>query len=350
MELLGTSRHVTFGQFDFDLLTGELRKSHRRVRLAEQSEQILKALLERPGDLVTRDELRDRLWPADGFVDFDHGLNSAVRRLRDVLGDSADDPKFVETVPRKGYRFVAPVGSTPVQESSGTAGSSSPIPPHAESQTPPVAAAPRRNIRSWVALGATLSAVALYALVALSPDGNGEAAEWAPTRLTFDDGLQTEPVFSPDGQSVAYAANVDGQFDIYSRRISGGNPVRITMDAADDSQPDWSPDGNSVVFRSERAGGGIYVAPINGGPEQQLADFGFRPTWSLDGETIVFARSVLGGGRYRTARRWPHRAGSAPVGDPARRLRLAGARRGCRADVSRRPVHSFGEKHRCRRA
>lgn len=295
---LWVPRHVTFGQFHFDLLTGELRKSERRIRLAEQSAQVLTALLERAGDLVTRDELRERLWPADSFVDFDHGLNSAIRRLRNALGDSADRPKFVETLPRKGYRFVARVGSTPVQEGSGIAGDAPLIPPRApeNSPIPPATAARRTNVRSWIALGATLSAVALYAaLVALSPDKSGDAAEWAPLRLTFEDGLQTEPVFSPDGQSVAYAANVSGQLNIYTRRISGGSPVRITTDAADDWQPDWSPDGNSVVFRSERAGGGIYVAPINGGPEQRLADFGFRPTWSPDGATIVFARSVLGG-------------------------------------------------------
>jgi hypothetical protein len=116
-----------------------------------------------------------------------------------------------------------------------------------------------------------------------------------PVRLTFDDGLQADPVFSPDGQSVAYAANVEGGFDIYARRVSGGNPIRITKDSADDWQPDWSPDGNRVVFRSERAGGGIFVAPITGGVEQQLAEFGFRPTWSPDGETIVFASAFLAG-------------------------------------------------------
>jgi len=113
MPALGPSRRVTFGQFEFDLLTGELRKADRRIRLGDQSEQVLRAMLERAGDLVTRNELRERLWPGDTFVDFDHGLNSAIRRLRDALGDSADRPKFVETVPRKGYRFIAAVSATP---------------------------------------------------------------------------------------------------------------------------------------------------------------------------------------------------------------------------------------------
>ena len=100
---------VRFGVFELDLRTGELRKAGVRINLPEQPFQVLKALLDRPGDLVTREELRQRLWPAETFVDFEHGLNAAVRRLRDALGDSADVPRFVETLPRRGYRFIAPV-------------------------------------------------------------------------------------------------------------------------------------------------------------------------------------------------------------------------------------------------
>ena len=102
--------------FQLDLRTGELRKAGVRINLPEQPFQVLKALLDRPGDLVTREELRQRLWPAETFVDFEHGLNAAVRRLRDALGDSADMPRFVETLPRRGYRFIAPVTAPSVPE------------------------------------------------------------------------------------------------------------------------------------------------------------------------------------------------------------------------------------------
>src|SRR6185436_10534093 len=105
---------VRFGPFELDLRTGELRKSGVRISLPDQPFQLLKTLLDRPGELVTREELRRRLWSAETFVDFEHGLNAAVRRLRDALGDSADVPRFVETVPRRGYRFVAPVIRQPV--------------------------------------------------------------------------------------------------------------------------------------------------------------------------------------------------------------------------------------------
>src|SRR3989442_14101892 len=100
---------VRFGPFELDVRSGDLRMDGLRVGLQEQPLQILTVLLERPGELVTREELRQRLWPADTFVDFEHGLNAAVKRLRDSVGDSADTPRFVETVPRRGYRFVAPV-------------------------------------------------------------------------------------------------------------------------------------------------------------------------------------------------------------------------------------------------
>jgi TolB-like protein/DNA-binding winged helix-turn-helix (wHTH) protein/Tfp pilus assembly protein PilF len=107
---------VRFAAFELDLRTGELRKRGVRINLPDQPFQVLKTLLDRPGELVTREELRQRLWPAETFVDFEHGLNAAVRRLRDALGDSADVPRFIETLPRRGYRFIAPVAQPPAAE------------------------------------------------------------------------------------------------------------------------------------------------------------------------------------------------------------------------------------------
>jgi TolB-like protein/DNA-binding winged helix-turn-helix (wHTH) protein/Tfp pilus assembly protein PilF len=103
-----TSACVRFGVFEVDLRSGELRKAGSRVALQEQPFRILVRLLERPGEVVTREQLRQELWPGDTFVDFDHGLNAAVKRLRDALGDSAETPRFIETLPRRGYRFIAP--------------------------------------------------------------------------------------------------------------------------------------------------------------------------------------------------------------------------------------------------
>jgi DNA-binding winged helix-turn-helix (wHTH) protein len=106
---------VRFGVYELDLASGELRKNGSRIRLQEQPFQILSVLLERPGEMVTREDLRTKLWSSDTFVDFDHSLNTAVNKLREALGDAAANPRFVETVARRGYRFIAPVQMTPAE-------------------------------------------------------------------------------------------------------------------------------------------------------------------------------------------------------------------------------------------
>jgi eukaryotic-like serine/threonine-protein kinase len=109
MEATARTRRVRFGAFDVDLRSGELYKHGLRLKLQDQPFQVLALLLERPGDVITREELRQKLWPADTFVDFDTGLNSAIKKLRDALGDSAEEPRYIETLPRRGYRFIAQV-------------------------------------------------------------------------------------------------------------------------------------------------------------------------------------------------------------------------------------------------
>ncbi|MCH6552710.1 MAG: tetratricopeptide repeat protein, partial [Acidobacteria bacterium] len=106
-------RGVRFGVFEVDLRSGELRKQGLKIKLQGQPIQILALLLERPGDVVTREEIQKKLWPADTFVDFEHGLNAAIKKLRAALGDSADSPRFVETLHGRGYRFIAPVEGCP---------------------------------------------------------------------------------------------------------------------------------------------------------------------------------------------------------------------------------------------
>jgi cholera toxin transcriptional activator len=123
-------RRFRFGVFEADIATGELRKSGVRLRLQDQSFQVLLLLLERPGEIVSRDELRQKLWPYGTFVDFDHSLNSIVNKLRETLGDSASNPRFIETLARRGYRFLVPVEAaenslTPV----AVPAVSTPIPP-----------------------------------------------------------------------------------------------------------------------------------------------------------------------------------------------------------------------------
>jgi TolB-like protein/DNA-binding winged helix-turn-helix (wHTH) protein/tetratricopeptide (TPR) repeat protein len=149
-----TSKSVHFATFDLDLQSGELWKSGRKIRLPHQSFQILARLLERPGELVSREELRQILWPGGTFVDFEVGLSSAVKKLRDALGDSAENPRFVETVPRFGYRFIAPLNGSGASANLST--SVPPLPANTAvasgSVTIPTHADPRRRLRVVAAL------------------------------------------------------------------------------------------------------------------------------------------------------------------------------------------------------
>src|SRR5271169_1358174 len=115
MTTFSNSGRVHFGTFEIDLNSGELRKHGIRIKLHDQSFKVLTVLLEHPGEVVTREQLYQKLWPADTFVDSDVGLNSAVMKLRDALGDSAENPRFVETLPRRGYRFLAEVHNVSVE-------------------------------------------------------------------------------------------------------------------------------------------------------------------------------------------------------------------------------------------
>jgi TolB-like protein/DNA-binding winged helix-turn-helix (wHTH) protein len=181
-----TVRAWRFGVFELDLRAGELRRGGVKLRLRGQPIEILRILIERSGELVPREELRQRLWPADTFVDFDHGLNAAVNRLREALGDAADNPRFIETVPRRGYRFIAPVqpvAAAPTQPTTpdpnipvtGTPGATSPPDVHTpdEPTVPDLSSRVKsstqlqRSRERWWALLSAVLAVALAATLVM---------------------------------------------------------------------------------------------------------------------------------------------------------------------------------------
>jgi DNA-binding winged helix-turn-helix (wHTH) protein len=160
------SERVRFGgfeadPFEADLRTGELWRAGERVRVQEQPFQVLAVLLRRPGELVTREELRQQLWPADTFVDFDHSLNTAINKLREALGDSASEPKYIETLARRGYRMIAPVTAAEAPQSQPTA---SPAVAPAGDQLP---TAPRGLARGLFALIQVLYLACYIAALAL---------------------------------------------------------------------------------------------------------------------------------------------------------------------------------------
>ena len=156
---------------------------------------------------------------------------------------------------------------------------------------------------AWLAGSALLAGVlggaGWLALSRARPDapstsGPAEPVQRNLTRLTFDDGLQTDPAFSSDGRFIAYSSDRGGNFDVYVQQLAGGDPVRVTKSPAADTQPTWSPDGSTLAFRSERDGGGIYLVPALGGPERRLADTGVYPSWSADGSEVRYLTAVFG--------------------------------------------------------
>jgi Tol biopolymer transport system component/DNA-binding winged helix-turn-helix (wHTH) protein len=276
-------RLVRFESFEVDVRAGELRKAGVRLRLTGQPFQVLAILLEHPGDVVTRDELQNRLWP-DTFVDVEHNLNTAINKIREVLGDSAESPRFVETLPRRGYRFVAPVedAKTAVESAQGTG-----------SRAPGDSSRHRWAVQTSVLVAAIVLLAAAGFLIYKRRSVPTPSGQRALTRLTFDDGLQIGATWSPDARFIAYSSNRGSKFDIWMQQVSGGDPVPVTKGPGHNWQPDWSPDGKYIAYRSEAGEGGLFVMPALGGAglERKIASFGYYPQWSPDGSQILFQRN-----------------------------------------------------------
>jgi Tol biopolymer transport system component/DNA-binding winged helix-turn-helix (wHTH) protein len=293
------SRVVRFGEFVLYLRSGELAQNGSRVLLPDQLFRVLALLIRRSGSLVTREELRQELWRDDTFVDFEHGLNAAIKRLRETLGDSAVSPRFIETLPRRGYRFIEAVEEETVSDPTVTT----------EAATPPAEAAatvrdPRRRPRSWPVRLATISALIVVCVASWRWFLPAPASDPNPrfTRLTSTGRLNTDPAISPDGALVAYASDAAGasNLDIWLQATAGGDPLRITADAADEVEPSFSPDGSLIVF-SRRDKGLYTVGPVGGEPNQILSEPWPRtPRFSPDGRWIAywtgFPASVIAGG------------------------------------------------------
>ena len=257
-------RVVRFGLFELDVSAGELRRQGRRIKLQDQPLQVLELLLSRPGEVVTREELQKALWPTDTFVEFDQGLNTAIKKIRLALGDSADNPRFVETIPRKGYRFIAPV--EPASQQANV--------------NPPT---PQRSHRLiWIAAAITIAIAGTLVTVALRTPPIEPAERVVP--LTTYAGTQDSPSFSPDGTQVAFAwcketEAVVSDFvrrgkncGIYIKQIGVEPPFGLTVGM--DHSPAWSPDGRFVAFLREASPSKfqLILIPQRGGRERVLAE------------------------------------------------------------------------------
>ena len=281
------SSSVSFGPFDANLSAGELRKSGVRIKLEQQPFQVLALLLSKPGEIVTREELKEALWAGDTFVDFDNGLNTAILKIRRALDDSATTPRYVETLPKRGYRFIGPVEAP---AASGTA----------RPRTRPE----KRLIWTLAGAGALAAALGISALISLWPGAGGEpertATVYQEMPLTSYPGTERAPTFSPDGSQVVFSWNGPNEdnFDIYVQVVGSANLVRITSDPAEDYAPSWSPDGRLITFARIIEGHRVLcVVPPLGGQERRILDaesasqlpgrlYG-RPVWFPDGKSLA---------------------------------------------------------------
>jgi DNA-binding winged helix-turn-helix (wHTH) protein len=315
---------IRFGLFELDPVSHELRKRGIPVKLQPQQFAVLLMLTQRAGQIVSRDEIHQHIW-GDTFVDFERGINFSINQIRAALGDDADKPHYVETIPRRGYRFIALVESDQPRREDASA-LETPMPGDRKSTASgdqdqsnaspdvnaPLAAAPARplfatKILIALALLATVSAGflgyrALSNRARHTPQLPARSAfpNMRITQLTSLPGNYGSPAFSPDGRQIAFLWDGEnrGRGDLYVQLIGGQKPLRLTHTSTGFVySADWSPDGQKIAFeRCYDSRGGVFIIPALGGSERKLTDVacaGFgtggspEVRWTADGKSLV---------------------------------------------------------------
>jgi DNA-binding winged helix-turn-helix (wHTH) protein/Tol biopolymer transport system component len=294
------SSTIRFSVFELDLKAGELRGNGSKIRLQEQPFKILVSLLEHPGEVVTREELRSKLWPADTFVDFDHSLNAAIRRLRDALGDSADRPRFVETVARRGYRFIAPVThpTTAAFESTAAAQRSNqePAPTSLRETGPSATVISEHRKHKWqfgIAITAVLIAVTLIGLHVVQPSAVRPGLSQRRLTANRPELPVLNATLSPSGKYLAFADPTG----LYLRQVDSGETHPISLPSGFVANPlSWFPDDNHLLVSthpSTSAASSLWRISVMGGQPQLLTDNGSSAVASQDGSQIAFVRGPI---------------------------------------------------------
>ena len=319
-----SNARLSFGLYEIDLQTGELWKAGFRIKLQGQPFKVLTTLLEKPGQVVTREELQTRLWGKDTVVDFDHSLGTAINKIREALGDSADNPRFIETLARRGYRFIAPVGvvdAVPEVQESARSTTRLVVPPArvphltngvSVADPPPataisVAPAERSPRVSRLLLGSFL-AILLLAVGALgyylatfrtvtTPPHIAQVTHNGHLAPSVDN-MENLAAATTDGVHL-YAATIDGGHSILSAiSISGGlvEPLNIPSEVASPALGNISPDGSRLLLRdhlSPESEQPLWVVPTVGGSALRVGDvLAHDATWMPDGDGILYANGT----------------------------------------------------------
>jgi DNA-binding winged helix-turn-helix (wHTH) protein len=275
MQTATRNRRLRFARFELDLDARELLRDGRPVRIQPQPLRVLEILVVQAGTLVTREELRRRVWDEATFVEFDQGLNYCIRQIRLTLGDDAATPVFIETLKKRGYRFTArveAVGESAETGSGDEPGAAKAPPPSAEEVSDaPSANLPRRRwprSRVYLAVAAILAAavVGIVAIRALGPGRRPIAYE----QLTSFTEAAFEPALSPDGRMVAFLVGRDVSFphsgEVYSMMLPDGEPIQRTHDARLKYGVAFSPDGSQITYTAVGADGWNTMSmPLLGG-------------------------------------------------------------------------------------
>jgi len=294
MASASNSGFVRFGLYELDLSARELRKGGIRIKLQEQPFQVLAMLLERPGAVVTREELQKKLWPEGTFVDFDLNLNSAVKKLRQALNDDSENPRFVETLHRRGYRFIAPVnggaGSDQVQFVERDAISSTPPEP-IPIQAAPSPLARRKHLGRYI-LAALLVLVMAGAAYWLIPPPKLTVLGYTP--ITHDEVFKSFIV--TDGQRLYFNERRGDRYVVSQVSVAGGETSVLPTPFENNAVMDVAPNGSAIllgVFRGTDKGNELWSLPLPGGAPQRLGDFLVdSAVWSPDGKQLFFSEGV----------------------------------------------------------
>jgi Tol biopolymer transport system component/DNA-binding winged helix-turn-helix (wHTH) protein len=330
---------IRFGPFALDTTSRELRKRGSLVKLQPQQFAVLLLLTERAGQIVSREEIHQHIWGNDTFVDFERGINFSINQIRAALGDDADKPRYIETIPRRGYRFICPVEATgqAIDPANGHAqedesSSAKPMenlvsraePPDLPvmTNTAPAAESEAKNHQTangarwkftkWLLSGLGVATLLLVTALLLRGTFGDRHLRWpwlakakavAPrgrtVPLTNFRGVAVEPVFSPDGKQIAFLWNGKDQrkLDLYVQMIGGEQPLRLTYSGIRQiCCIDWSPDGQWISFvRCDNGVGGIFKVPVLGGAERKVTDVPCietdfaTPQWTRDGKSMLLS-------------------------------------------------------------
>ncbi len=296
------TKSVRFGIFEADLEQLLLSKNGLRIKLQEQPFQILAMLLERPGELVTREQIGQKLWSANTYVEFDDGLNTAIKKLRNALGDEADNPRFIETVPRRGYRFIAPVAGSSPSPLAVTVATRlvNPVAVDSDVIVPdkPLAQERRRFRGGRGAFALVLAGALVCAAVIGLAAWHWRNRPAVPhlvriTQLTRSGAVHSNQNLATDGLRLYYIERVNGDWALKSMPVMGGAGTRLDIPLARYDLQDLSPDGSEMLLRrisTDSENDSIWIMPSVGGPVHRVGDAHvLAAAYTADGRTVTYS-------------------------------------------------------------